>query len=224
MRPSGAKHPGPSRFYFFEIHTRLSHKTGFFYFIATLTPLLALRTRLHPTRLTRGGTTRPGGGGVPRRLQPGECQTGFVHHRPGHGKVLNPVARVLGHATVRLVGVTAVRLEAPAVGVGEGADAPGHAVGLVLGEALLDSRDDIFPGGHGLDAHVAVQRVEEGKVEVVKVGALGGLGDHDDVEAVLDTPAPESSGTSSSESSGVESGSEGELGGLGGSKKKKPVL
>ena len=38
---------------------------------------------------------------------------------------------------------------------------------------------------HGLDAHVAVQRVEEGKVEVVEVRALGGQGDHYDVEAVL---------------------------------------
>ena len=79
----------------------------------------------------------------------------------------------------------AARLEAPAVGAGKEADAPGHAVGLVLGEALLDSRDDISPAGHGHDADVAVQRVEEGDVAVVEVGALAGLGNHDDDEAVL---------------------------------------
>ena len=61
-------------------------------------------------------------------------------------------------------GVVAARLEAPEVRACEGVDAASHAVGLVLGEALLDSRDDIFLVGHGLDVHVTVQRVEEGEV------------------------------------------------------------
>ena len=137
--------------------TRPSHKTGFF-FLNQVEPPKPPYSPSEPDSTPLDSLEEvplDSGAGVPRRLQPGGCQTGFVHHRLGHGKVPNPVARVLGHATVRLVGVTAVRLEAPAVGAGEGADAPGHAVGLVLGEALLDSRDDIFPGGHGLDAHVA---------------------------------------------------------------------
>ena len=133
----------------------------------------------------RGGAPGGGGGVVPHRLEPDEYLTGFAHHRRSHDNVLEPMARVLGHAAVRLVCVVAARLEAPEVGAGEGADAISHAVGLVLGEALLDSRDDIISVRHGLDAHVAVQRVEEGKAEVVEVRALGEQGDHYDVEAVL---------------------------------------
>ena len=83
------------------------------------------------------------------------------------------------------IGVVATRFEAPDVGGGEGADAPSHAAGLVLGETFFYRLDNVSSVGHGLDAHVAVQQVEPGKVAVVKVGALGGLGDRDEVKAFI---------------------------------------